>query len=140
MCEIADWIIGAMLLMCAVCDSRKKRIPVILLIGISVAVVVFVLCFKRTMPWARVFGGLLGVVFFLVSRYTKEAVGYGDSWLILLLGVYLGRYEALQVLLLAAIGAAVYALFCLWRHRWKREVTIPFAPFLAAAYVGVLFL
>ena len=140
MCKIADWIIWAFLSMCAVCDSRKKRIPAILLIGMSVAVLVFVLCFKKTMIGAHLLGGLLGVVFFLVSKYTKEAVGYGDSWLILLLGLYLGRFEALRVLLLASIGAAVYALFCLWKHHWKRDVTIPFAPFLAVAYVGVLFL
>lgn len=140
MCEIADWIIWAFLLLCGVFDSKRKRIPVVLLICASVTVLVFVLCFQKSMLWSRLWGGALGIVFFLISKYTREAVGYGDSWLILLLGVYLGRYEALQVLLVAALGVAIYALFCLWKHHWKRDVTIPFAPFLAAAYAGVLFL
>ena len=140
MCKIADWIVWILLLICGIYDYKRKRIPVVLLVLASVAVLIFVMCFNKATLWSRLWGGMLGIVFFLISKYTKEAVGYGDSWIILLLGVYLGRMEALKVLLLAAIGAAVFALFCLWKQHWKRNVTIPFVPFLVAAYAGAMFL
>ena len=138
MCEVMNWIVCAILLVISVFDYKRKRIPLYLLVLISVVVVIFVLCFKSDSLLMCLTGGVLGIVFFLVSRFTNEAVGYGDSWIILLLGVYLGQMDALRVFLLAAVGAAIYSLFCLWRYRWKRSVTIAFIPFVTVAYVGVV--
>ena len=85
-------------------------------------------------------GGIgIGILFFIVSKVTKEAIGYGDSWLILLLGLYLGASKVLQLLFAASLGAAVVSLFYLWKYHWKRNATLPFVPFLVLAYLGVMF-
>jgi prepilin signal peptidase PulO-like enzyme (type II secretory pathway) len=76
--------------------------------------------------------------FFFISKFTKEAIGYGDSWLILILGIYLGSFEVLQVLFWATILAAIVALFLLCKKRCKRNITIPFVPYLAVAFLGVV--
>ena len=139
MCEIADGIVFFMLVIAGLMDWKKKELPLWLLIGMSAGILVFALCCKDTSLWYRVAGAALGVLFFLISKVTKEAVGYGDSWLILLLGVHLGISDALQVLFAASLLAALFALLYLWIRRWKRNATLPFVPFLAIAYLGVMF-
>lgn len=137
--EIGDWIVFAGLSLCGLWDWRKKQIPMILLLLLCVAVVALTFLCPREEAGAIVGGILLGVLFFIISKVTGEVIGYGDSWLILLLGIYLGGFCLLQVLFAASLAAGIYSLFVLWRKHWKRRETIPFVPFLVIAYLGVLF-
>ena len=140
MCGIIDWIMLSLLLACSVTDWKRKRIPLYLLLIMSVIVIVSVIICPVENIWLRVGGAALGIVFFLISKVTKEAIGYGDSWLILLLGIYLGGIRALQVLFAASVLAAVVSLFYLWVRRFKRSATLPFVPFLALAFLGAMVL
>lgn len=138
MCEIMNWILFVLVTICGIRDIRKREIPIWWLIIISILVLLFVLLFDRTRLTSRLVGGILGLLFFLISKCTKEAIGYGDSWLILILGVYLGSFEALQVLFWAALLAAVVALFLLCARKRKKSITIPFVPYMAVAFLGVV--
>ena len=133
-----NWILLGLFTICGIRDIRKREIPIWWLIIISVLVLLFVLLFDRNRLISRLVGGVFGLLFFLISKCTKEAIGYGDSWLILILGVYLGSFEALQVLFWAALIAAVVALFLLCRRKRKKSITIPFVPYLAVAFLGVV--
>ena len=138
MCKIAYGIVFLLLVLAGVIDWKKREIPVWLLIFMSASVLFFSIVNKDVNIWCRLAGAVLGAVFFLISRFTKEAVGYGDSWIILLLGVQLGIFRVLQLLLVASLMVAIIAVFYLWRHKWKRNETLPFVPFLAIAYTGVI--
>ena len=140
MCKIADGIVFFVLAIGGIMDWKKKELPLWLLSGMSACIVIFAMCCKDTSLWHRLAGAALGVLFFLISKVTKEAIGYGDSWLILLLGIHMGISRALQVLFAASLLAALFALFYLWICKWKRNATLPFVPFLAIAYLGVMFL
>ena len=140
MCKIADVILLILLGACALIDWRKRELPLALLLITSVAVVVLFLFCNTESVISRLGGMLIGALFFGISKWTKEAIGYGDSWLILLLGIYLGSRKLLQVLFVASLAAGLCSLFFLWKRRWKRSATIPFVPFLTAAYMGVVFL
>lgn len=140
MCKIADWIVFLLLGMCSVSDWKKKTIPVILLVMLSVAVTVFALICNVVSVRLRMSGALMGLFFLLISKCTKEAIGYGDSWLILLLGIYMGCLRAIGVLFTASMLAAIVSLFYLWKYRWKRSVTLPFVPFLSISFLGAMLL
>ena len=84
-----------------------------------------------------VMGGLLGGLFFLVSRWTKEAFGYGDSCIITILGIQAGLWNLLSILWGAFFAAAVFAVFASIKGSWNRKTAFPFVPFLTLAYVGV---
>lgn len=139
MCKIADGVVWILLVVAGVMDWRKKELPLWFLGGMSLIISILALCCKDISLWQRVTGVCFGFVFFLISKVTKEAIGYGDSWLILLLGIHLGITGVLQVLFAASLFAAIYALFYLWVRKWNRNATLPFVPFLAVAYLGVLF-
>lgn len=140
MCKIADWIIFVLLGMCSMSDARKKTIPAVLLIVFSVVVGGFVLFDNAVDVKFRVGGFLMGILFLLISKCSKEAIGYGDSWLILLLGIYLGYLHALEVLFGASLLAGIVSVFFLWKRGWKKKATLPFVPFLTIVYLGAMLL
>ena len=138
--EIANVVILVFLVILAILDWRKKEIPVLLMLFMSVAVVAFTVFFRTESVRSCVAGAGVGLLLFLVSKCTKEAIGYGDSWLILLLGVYLGGLRVVQIMFVASLLSAVCSLFYLWKCHWKRSATIPFVPFLTIAYLGDMLL
>lgn len=139
MCRITDWIVWGILVVCGICDWRKKEIPVWLMILASVIIVTLSICCKNAGLRSIAGGILLGIMLFVVSKCTKEAIGYGDSWLVLLLGIWLGGTKTLQVLFISSLLACICSLFLLWRHHWKRSATLPFVPFMVLGYLGVMF-
>lgn len=140
MCKIADCVMFLLLALCAIGDWKKKEVSLLMLILMSVLAVVFACFCKDISLWMRLVGAGVGGICFLISKCTKESIGYGDSWLITILGVHLGGMRLLQLLLLASVVAGVIALFFLWRRRWKKHTTLPFIPFLSLAFLGVMFL
>ena len=74
-------------------------------------------------------GAGVGILFLLVSKVTREGFGYGDSWAILALGIYLGLWGVLDVLVGTFCFLAVAALVCLTAKKMSRKHTIPFIPF-----------
>ena len=140
MCKIADWIVFVLLAACSVSDLRKKTIPYVFLVVFGMAVAAFAVLCDGTSARIRISGALMGILFLMISKCTNEAIGYGDSWILLLLGIHMGLLKVLNVLSVAAVLAAVVSLFFLWKCHWKRQATLPFVPFLTISYLGVILL
>lgn len=140
MCKIADWFILAVLGICSVSDWKKKTISVLWLVLLGVAVICFTVICNPVDSRLRLSGALIGVLFLIISKCTKEAIGYGDSWLILFLEIYMGCVRGTTVLFVAALLSGVVSLFFLWKKRWKKTETLPFVPFLCVSYLGAMVL
>lgn len=140
MCEIGNLAVFGFLIYSSVSDMRTRKIPSGILIFMSVFVFLFrVEEFGQNMI-AMVSGVLIGGVFWMISAFTKEAIGYGDSWMILLLGGYLGGKEVLELITVAFFLAGGVSLAGLLLGKWKHNFSIPFIPFLTAAYIWVVLL
>jgi len=140
MCTLADGVIMGYLGICAYSDWKSKEISTLTMILFSVSTIILTIAFGEGKVGLIVGGGILGLLFFVISMLTKEAIGYGDSWVILLLGLYLGGIKLLWLLFFASFGAGLFSLFYLWKRHWRKHNTLPFVPFLFIAYVGVTFL
>lgn len=87
-------------------------------------------------PWyicaagAAVGGILLGIAY-----VTDQAVGYGDGWLLAALGVYLGIWVVLEVLIVAWGLMAGAAVVCLVKKRWSRHAALPMTPFVTFGFI-----
>lgn len=77
----------------------------------------------------------VGVLFLLVSKVTEEAIGYGDSVAIMILGGYLGFWKVVEVLAAAIFTSGVCSVILAFRGRVK---TMPFFPFLTLGYILML--
>lgn len=116
-------------------DITKRQIPLWLLAlgGAGVTAVQF---FEQQLPVFLILAGVaVGIVFLAVSKFTEEGLGYGDSILILITGIYLGFWELLGVLMGAFLFSAVFSVIFLIKKKFDRHVRYPFVPFFMAAYV-----
>ena len=83
-----------------------------------------------------IWGAFVGIGFLIVSRCTKEALGYADSWMIFLLGMYLGIWKLVSALSFSFLAAGIWSLGKVVLKKKGRKEVIPFLPFLTAGYLG----
>ena len=124
----------------AVMDFKYRKLPLkTLLSGLFIAAA-GCLCGREISPVLLATGGCMGIVFLLISRVSGESFGYGDSILILIIGIFLGFWNLMYLLLGAFFMAAVFSAVMMIKHRFNRKSSFPFVPFLAAAYLGGMFI
>lgn len=124
----------------AVVDFKYRKLPLkTLLSGLFIAAA-GCLCGREISPVLLAAGGGMGIVFLLISRVSGESFGYGDSILILIIGIFLGFWNLMYLLLGAFSMAAVFSAVMMIKHRFNRKSSFPFVPFLAAAYLGGMFI
>ena len=114
-CRIEQGLVLTLLGIAGVIDWKKREIPIWLLVIFSMVVLCFAIFGEEVSVVYRLVGLAFGGVLFVVSKITKEAIGYGDSWIITLMGVHLGIMQVLQLVLIASLLSAAVALFYLWK-------------------------
>lgn len=133
-----------------VIDARHMIIPnVITLVGLFLGLVVVCLItyFHNGIDYLRdrligfIAGGLaiwlIGVVGSAIMR--KKAMGMGDVKLMAIIGLYLGAFPALPLVVgLSAFGGAVIGTTLMATGKKSRKSPIPYGPFIAGAAVIVL--
>ncbi len=82
----------------------------------------------------RVLGVLLGMLFLVISKVTKESIGYGDSWIFLILGGVMGIWKLLICLIIAFLTCFVYGIGIIAIKKCRMKEEVPFLPFLFLAY------
>ena len=119
-------------------DFRKKAISdcYLWLGGMSGIVYNFIkMLAGETVLEERFMAILPGIFFLAIAKVTNEKIGYGDGWVILILGSFLKFSEIYRLLQFAVILAAVASLGLMIMKKAGREYKIPFLPFLWAAYI-----
>ena len=134
--NISRITVAVYILLLAFMDIRRRELRLdLLLTGIPLAVISRIVL--GNIPAALVIaGGAAGALFMIISRVTEEAFGYGDSILIMIMGIFLGIWDLLAMLVTAFFLAAVFSGIMLSRKIYTRKSSFPFVPFLAAAYLG----
>ena len=122
----------------AVRDIQTRKITIVALSLGGMISIVEQLLIKR-MDFLMVLGGVaIGVVCIIISKFTKEGVGYGDSLVILILGIYLGFYDLLIVLSTTFFLLLCVSIPVLCIRRMSRTYALPFLPFLTCGYILLL--
>lgn len=140
MCRVIDCTIALCLIAAGYRDFRTRRLSVLFLVGLSALVVLARAFFVKVSVSSAVFGVLIGAFFWVLSACTRQAIGYGDSWLITLLGFYLGGRSVIELILVASILSCLFAVGLCMLRGWNKKHTLPFVPFLAIGYMVVIFL
>lgn len=136
--EISRWGCVLYLGVLAILDWKTKKIPLGLVVIGMVSACGFQLISKELPFLLAAAGGAVGLVFLAVSKVTEEAFGYGDSMVIGVLGIYLGFWNLLSMLVLTFILAAMTAMFVLVKQKFHRKSVLPFVPFLTCSYILIL--
>lgn len=119
-------------------DIKTRRLPEQLLVAGAVIALLQVFLGVSPSIFLSIAGAAVGVAFLGISKMTGEALGYGDSIVILILGISLGLWNLLALLMLAFLLAAGCSAILLGVFHFERKTTLPFIPFLVASYIFVL--
>lgn len=122
-------------------DIKKQCIP-----GRSLRVGVLISCvwaigkgMLGMQSWAVLGAGLLpGIVALVLARATREQVGRGDGWELIIMGNGMGLTNCLLALGAALFGIFLVSLVLLMLKRVKKSTRIAFVPFMGMGAATVL--
>lgn len=80
-------------------------------------------------------GMLLGGSVLLLAWISGESIGFGDGWLFVVTGVFLGFLQNFVLLFGSLVFAGIFAIACLVLKKKGRNDRLALAPFVLAAYV-----
>lgn len=138
MWELMDGVILLLITPLAVVDVRRQRIPVSYLIILAAGSILKQCTGRPEDVWLILGGAGIGCIFLILSKVTEEGLGYGDSLGILILGIGLGTWKLLEVLMATFLLLFVWSMI-IWCIRKKKNQRIPFYPFLVSGYFLVFF-
>lgn len=120
------------LAVCAVFDGMQKQIPLAAVwLGMLTAICLRAGGMMGEVNLASVALSLVpGAVFFLLGFVTREKVGYGDGWVLLMIGLFLDLSRCFLILLAGLLIESIMALVLLVLRKIQRDKEIPFCPFL----------
>lgn len=129
--------VGLLISICSITDVRNKKISIrILCIFAVIALLLMVI--QPSMPLINYFCGAgVGLLIWIISRYSKESIGRGDAYLIMVTGLFLGALVNLYLILGATLICMIYSIVLLMR-KYRKEYEIPFVPFLLVSYMGFM--
>lgn len=118
--------------LCAVIDGMKREIPIaVVWLGIAAAVILRLQGAIGDENWAMAFLSVVpGVMFWMLSLVTGEKVGYGDGWMLIMIGLFVGLWKCFLILLVGLVSESVAVLILLAVRKIAGDRRIPFAPFL----------
>ena len=114
-------------------DIKKRTVSywLAMIFGFA-AIVIHFLTRESHMMWLS--GVLPGIFLLMVAWLTHQSVGYGDGCVMLVIGLFLGASASISILMIALLVLCPISLVLLiWSK--DRKKTLPFVPFLLAAYM-----
>lgn len=128
------FVIGIFLLIYGIIDFFKKEIPIWPLFPMGVFGIFSM--FERSIEdnLNYVIGILIGAGLLVLSKITKEEIGYGDGFILIITGLYLGYQQNLMLLLMGLLVSAITSLILIVFKKAGRKTRIPFIPCLTVAY------
>ena len=125
--------------MCALWHGFKKEIPLpVVWIGIAVAVIMHAAGIIEGTRLSIGISVLPASVFWMLSFITREKVGYGDGWVLLMIGLYVGLPECVLILMAGLIMESVFMLVLLALGKIHKDREVAFVPFLLLGLGAVL--
>lgn len=117
---------------CAVWDGIRKEIPLVVVwVGMTAALVLRACGAVGDGTWISALLAVLpGAAFWLLSLITREKVGYGDGWVLMMIGLFAGLQRCFLILLAGLVAESAVAMVLLAAGKAAGDREIPFVPFL----------
>lgn len=118
---------------CSITDLKTKKVyQSVCIMNYIVAVIVRLVLSQMSFK-AFVEGIVLSGTLFIISIFTKQAIGYGDVLVILALTAILKAQYVVEILVLSLLICCIFSIILLLIKRVNIKSTLPFVPFLLAS-------
>lgn len=137
---VTSCTILGMLGICSYEDIKRKEIHCMTVLLFGVAGILLHLYQRELSVYSLLTGVLVGAGIMLFSALSGGLIGMGDGLVLVVTGIYLGGRRNIQLLIIGLLLTAVVSFVLLLFKKRTRKDTIPFIPYLLAAYMGMLIL
>ncbi len=121
-------------------DIRWRKISILSVGMAGVLGIAFCMHENNLLKMDFILSLIPGIVVFLLARLTREGIGYGDGWVLIINGIFLGAADNLQACITAVLLAGLWALILLVVFHKNRKDEIPFLPFLLCGVLSARWL
>lgn len=136
-------VVALILLSAMIIDSKTRLIPNVLILcslGIGALLLLLEFIFVRDTFLISLLMSIAGficcvVLFYVLSRLTKEGIGMGDVKLISVMGLLLGLSSALMSVLFSLILCTLASIVLLFGKKKNKNDRIAFGPFMFFGYI-----
>ncbi len=115
-------------------DIKRKKIPVYMLIVLAAAGIISNFTVGEFDIEKRIIAMLPGMILLIVSMITKQQIGYGDSLIILIMGLYIDIDDILSIVLSSFLLSSIAAIILMTVFKKKKNFEMAFSPFLLIGY------
>ena len=116
-------------------DLRTKQVRLLEIIIFGIIGIIFNIIY-RAYSLQSILGGVgIGIAIMCFSIFSKEKIGKGDAYIIMVTGLYLGFINTLLLLWFSTILAAITGIILIRKYDNKMSMEIPFVPFLLLGYI-----
>ena len=117
-------------------DIREQTVSFEMIAAAVVCALAVLIYNKDNIWWNYIVSGIgFTLIFVLVSRLTRGAIGIGDALITGVIGLYLGFYQTLAVIIYALFISGIVSLVLFIMKKVSRQTPLPFAPFLTAGFL-----
>lgn len=131
-------ILTLYIFICTYSDIKTKTVSIPISILSFLLILTSKIIIKNFNLDTTIMALLPGIVLCLISLITKQALGLGDCIIMLIIGISTNISFVIFVIVLAFTFSCLYGLFLLILTR-KRNIVIPFVPFILIGYLFALF-
>lgn len=135
---IKNIIVGIMLIICSITDICYRKVSIQILAVMSVCIFGTLILSGQLNFGENISGCIIGFIIIGINQITKGKVGLGDGIVFCITGFAIGLKANLILFLYSLFGVFLFALV-IWMKRWeKKDLTVPFIPFVCLAYIGMV--
>ena len=131
-------VVMGMLTLCSAEDIKRKQIRLNPVLFFGFLGIFLHMLFRMQSIENILLGMSVGVVLLFLSVLTGGRIGMGDAVLLIVTGIYLGLEKNLELFFCGLLLCSMWALGLMVLRKKNRKDSIPFVPFLLAAYMGML--
>lgn len=133
----AEGFLGMILIGLSVSDCREKMIRPVFLAAPCLTGALLSICVRGDLIWTILGSAAVASLFFAGTKASRGGIGEGDGLSAGTVCMTAGVIRTVEILFWAFLLAAVAAGVLLVLKKAGRKSTLPFLPFLTAAYLGV---
>ena len=127
----------SMLVIQSVWDCRYRQIPIIVTV-MGGGIGLFLSIIEKRGLVDLCMGLLPGILCLGLGWITREAIGYGDGFLLCAMGMHLSFEDMIAITMMASFFAGIVGVLLIIFRKKKGKDQLPFVPFLLMATVMYL--
>ena len=118
-------------------DIKTKRVSAFYLLGFAIVAIYLQFWHIHLSPASVIGGAALGLIFVGVTIVRMDAMGLGDGLVLMVVGIFLGFRESMEIIVIAVFLVAIYGIFLIIVKKKDRKTEIAFIPFIFISFLLV---